>query len=120
MDIHERIRLFYMHLGELPPFQSHDHALAEIDRVLAQVEDEHSGVERDPSGMPVVTGGRMYPPHPAFAKECDIPGAVLYVQKGHFTYIGEKGAILIRNRKSKIVEFEKDGSDGRGIGHEPD
>src|SRR5947209_530801 len=113
MDIPERIRLFYRRLDELPPFQSHDHALAEIDRVLTQVEDEHSGVERDPSGMPAVTGGRMYSPHPAFAKECDIPGVVLYVQKGRLMCIGERGAILIRNRKSMIVEFEKEGSDGR-------
>jgi hypothetical protein len=99
----------------LPPFQSHDHALAEIDRVLTQVEDEHSGVERDPSGMPAVTAGRMYPPHPASAKECDLPGVVLYVQKGHFTYIGERGAVLICNRKTRTVEFEKERSDGGRI-----
>ena len=67
MDIYQRIALFYEQLEALPPFTSHDHALREISRVLTEVEDEHSGVPRDSSNMPQVTGGRMYPPHPVYA-----------------------------------------------------
>lgn len=115
MDIYQRIDLFYQRLEELPPFQSHDQALAPIDRVLTEIEDEHSGVERDASGVPMVTGGRMYPPNSMFATDCDLLGVTLYVQKGHFTYIAEWGAVLIRNRRTMNLEFEKKGSDGRGI-----
>jgi hypothetical protein len=115
MDIHERIALFYERIEALPAFTSHDHALAEISRVLTEVEDEHSGVPRDPSDMPAVTGGRMYPPHPSYAKQTDIQGVTLYVQKGHRTYIGDGGAILIVNRKTGAIEFQKADVDGGGV-----
>jgi hypothetical protein len=111
MDISQRLVLFYERLGALPPFESHDQALAEIWRVLTEIEDQFSGVLRDATDMPVLTDGRMYPPHRLYAKQCEIPGVTLYVQKGHWTYIGERGAVLIRNRKSGTVEFEKAGID---------
>jgi hypothetical protein len=115
VNIYERIALFYERLEALPAFTSHDHAMAEISRVLTEVEDEFSGVPRDPSDMPVVTGGRMYPPHPVYAKQTDIQGVTLYVQKGHRTYVGDGGAILINNRKTGEVEFQKSGIDGGGV-----
>ncbi len=115
MDIHQRIALFYARLEELPPFDSHDHALAEISRVLTEVEDEFSGVPRDPSDMPAVTGGRMYPPTRFYAKQTPVSGVILYVQKGHHTYIGDGGAILIINRKTGATEFEKCDCDGRKV-----
>ena len=115
MDVRERIALFYQRLGGLPAFESHDQALAEIARTLTEVEDEHSGVAREPSDMPVVTAGRMYPPVSAYARETDIPGVIKYTQKGHWTYISEDGAVLIVNRRTEKAEFEKPGSAGRRI-----
>ena len=115
MDIRQRLQELYRRLGELPPFASHDEALSEISRVLTAVEDEHSGVERDPTGMPKRTDGRMYPPVPAYAKQCDKPGVTLYVQTGHQTYIGDNGAVLIVNRRSGTTELDRPGQDGKGI-----
>jgi hypothetical protein len=68
MDIRERLQEFYRRLLELPPFASHDVAFAAISQVLTDVEDELSGVPRDPTEMPKRTDGRMYPPVPAYAK----------------------------------------------------
>jgi hypothetical protein len=115
MEIHERIALFYEQLEVLPPFVSHDHALQEIGRVLTEIEDQHSGVPRDLSDTPEVTGGRMYPPHALYAKQTDLPGVILYTQKGHRTYIGNGGAVLIINRRTGAVEFEKPGIGGERI-----
>lgn len=113
MDIKERLQVFLERLNALPPFTSHDEALAGIDRVLTAVEDELSGIARDSTGMPEVTDGRMYPPVLAYAKECDLPGVTLYVQKRHFTYISVTGAMLIVNRRTGSQEFEK--ADGNGM-----
>jgi hypothetical protein len=115
MDIYQRIALFYQRLGALPAFESHDQALAEIARVLTEVEDEHSCVPRDPSGMPAVTGGRMYPPVAAYARATDIQGVIMYAQKGHRTYISDDGAVLIVNKRTEAIEFEKPGRTGRRI-----
>ena len=65
--------------------------------------------------MPAVTGGRMYPPHPVFAKRTDVSGVTLSMQKGHRTYIGNGGAVLIINRKTEAVAFDKPGTDGERI-----
>ncbi len=115
MDIHQRIALFYQRLEASPAFASHEQALAEIARILTEVEDEHSGVPRDPSDMPVVTDGRMYPPVAAYARKTDLEGVILYTQKGHRTYISEDGAVLIVNRRTEKTEFEKAGRTGRRI-----
>ena len=115
MDIYQRIAIFYECLESLPSFTSHDHALEEIRRVLTEVEDRYSGVPRDPSDMPLVTAGRMYPPHPVYAKQMGVPGVISYTQKGHRTYIGEGGAVLITNRRTGAVEFEKPGIAGERI-----
>ena len=40
---------------------------------------------------------------------------ILYTQEGHRTYIGDGGAVLIINRKSGAVEFQKLGIDGERI-----
>ncbi len=78
--------LFFEQLAALPGFTSHDQALAEIGRVLTEVEDAHSGVARDPTDLPAVTGGRMYPPHPAYSEATEIKDVILYTQRRHQTY----------------------------------
>lgn len=115
MDMPQRLQLFYGRLGELPLFGSHDEALAEISRVLTEVEDAHSGVERDPTGMPKRSDGRMYPPVPAYAKQCDKPNVTLYVQTGHQTYIGANRAVLIVSRRTGESALDRPFQDGKGI-----
>ena len=112
MNIKERLQVFLERLNALPPFASHDEALAAIDRVMTAVEDELSGIARDPSGMPEVTGGRLYPPVSAYARDCDLPGVTRYVQKRHSTYISATGAVLIVDRTTGSNAFEK--ADGNG------
>ena len=112
MDIRERLPVFYERLNILPPFTSHDEALAAIDRVMTAVEDELSGIARDASGMPKFSDGRMYPPVPKYSRECALPGVTLYVQKQHHTYISDTGAVLIVSRRTGSKEFEK--ADGSG------
>jgi hypothetical protein len=115
VDIQQRLQEFYRRLDELPPFASHDEAFAEISRVLTEIEDEFSGVPRDPTGMPKKTDGRMYPPVSAYAKQCDLPDVVLYVQTGHQKYIGNNGAVLIVNRRTGIPVMDRPSQDGRRI-----
>jgi hypothetical protein len=115
MDIHQRLALFYEGIAALPAFSSHDQALAEISRLLTEIEDTHSGVPRDPTNLPVATDGRMYPPHPAYAKESGIDRVTLYTQKGHRTYIRDDGAVLIINRRTLAIEFEKASVNGGRI-----
>lgn len=112
MEIKERLQVFLERLNALPPFASHDEALAAIDRVMTAVEDELSGISRDSTGMPEFTDGRMYPPVSAYFKLCDLPGVTLYVQKQHLTYISDTGAVLIVSRRTGSKEFEK--ADGSG------
>jgi hypothetical protein len=115
MEIRRRLQEFYRRLGDLPPFASQEEALSEISRVLTEVEDELSGVPRDPTGMPTKSDGRMYPPIPAYAKQCDLPGVTLYVQTGHQTYIGANGAVLIVSRRTGAPELDRPGQDGGRI-----
>ena len=115
MDIYQRIAVFYERLKALPAFTSHSQALAEIARILTEVEDAYSGVARDPSDMPVVTDGRLYPPVSAYARKADVPDVIIYTQKGHRTHISDDGAILIVNRRTEKIEFEKPSSTGRRI-----
>ena len=115
MDIHERVVLFYERLSQLKAFASHDEALFEISRILTEIEDAHSGVPRDPSDIPLVTSGRMYPPHPAFAAKTELVDVFVYRQKGHLTYIRSDGAVLIANRRTRAIEFDKPGHTGERI-----
>ena len=115
MEIRQRLDLFFSKLDGLPPFESHNHALAEISRVMDEVEEEHSGVPRDLSGVPKRTDGRMYPPHPVYAKKTDLAGVTLYIQTGHQTFIGDGGAVLIINRRTGLMELDRPGSNGERI-----
>ena len=115
MGIRERLEVFFERLNALPPFGSHDEALAAIDRVMTAVEDELSGIARDPTGMPKFADGRMYPPVPNYSRDCEFPGVTMYVQKRHSTFISATGALFIVDRATGSIAFEKADCNGTRI-----
>lgn len=109
MTRRERLEIFFQRLLALPKLSSHDEALAALVQVLTEVEDEYASTPLNPTeAAPAETQGRMYPPHPNYEKDSDRPNMRLYVQKGHLTYIGCEGQILIVDRTSGAVVFTKD------------
>jgi hypothetical protein len=112
----ERLEEFYRRLGPAPAPAGHDEAWRLITRVLTEVEDDLSGVSRDPHPPPKPKDGRMYPP--MADKVFDVPGrpAVKRLRSaGHNILIGNNGAIEIRSLDGAI-EFTKAGADGRWVG----
>lgn len=108
MTKRERLAEFFRRLAALPKFCSHDEALTTIQEVFTAVEDEFSGVPRDPTtDTPEETQDRMYPPHPDYERLSDKPGFRRYDQLGHLTYIGDGGHVIFVDRRSKNTVYDK-------------
>ncbi len=111
----ERLKEFFRRLAAAPGARNRDEALELIDRVLNEVEDELSGIPRDPEPPPYRSTGRMYPPKTDSIR--DVPGKSLlkrFRSTAHNTFIGDNGAIEIRAIPDKF-EFSKPGADGRKV-----
>ncbi len=119
---HERVRLILKLLQASPPASSREEALALMDGVFRKVEDAHSGVPCEPYNPE-----RMYPP--TAEMEMPVEGRPFlrrYRHTGHYTLIGNNGAIQIRRflygtvdgkkkRVGEAVDFDKPGADGGRI-----
>lgn len=118
----ERLVLIYQHLTDAAPAKSRLEALALIQSVFREVEDNYSGAP-DELDHP----DRMHPP--VEDMEEDIPGdptTKRYRHKRHYTVIGDNGAFEMREflyalqdgKKRRVGErtgYSKLGSDGRGV-----
>jgi len=90
----------------MPGANNADDALADLNRTLDAVEDQFSGVPRNPS--PGETpDGRMYPAQ----ADNIMPGNGGYVvrSRGHVTTIGADGSIRVVDAASGQVVFTKPG-----------
>lgn len=108
MEKGERLAIFYERLREHPPVADEVEAREILAKLLEQVEDEFSGVLREPE-----SDARMYPPwddnRTVISKS---PRIVHFRSRGHRTYFRGDGAILIIDMKTKVEVFQKLGKDG--------
>lgn len=110
----ERLAEFLRRIGAAPPVTDADKAFRQLCDMLDEVEDEMSGTPNNPANWQV--DGRMYPPQED--RRIAVPGCPNvrgYRSRGHDTFIGDNGAIEIRDRFSGSILFTKPGADGKGV-----
>lgn len=109
LPLHERIRLLYERLQNAPPCRTADEALGLICVVLEAVEDEWSGVPRDPNPTKEFEG-RMYPPQ-GDSITLTGDGGKRVRTKGHQIFLEANGTITFKRLSNHTVEFVKQGAE---------
>lgn len=108
LSIGERLAIFYQRLAQSPPCETAGEALALVVATLEAVEDEFSGVPKNPNpGLKF--DGRMYPPQSDHIKP-QSDGSQIAQTKGHIVRLGADGSISIRERTSGQEQFTKQGA----------
>jgi hypothetical protein len=98
------------------PFSDGAVARAALERILREVENEHSGIPEDPNAhLAKTSDGRMYPPHDRFESRSGSPHISAFVQTGHRTFFGDNGAVRIERRSDGTAEIDIPGADGKTI-----
>src|SRR5690349_8343136 len=101
----ERIAEFLRRMNAAAPASSTSEGFDLITKTFIAVENEMAG-DDDP----------MFPPSGDFYYDVDgRDDLLLFRQAGHETIICTNGAILIRNRKTKVVSLDKPGHDGKKV-----
>ncbi len=111
----ERFAAFLERLRSAPAAATFDEAYQQLCAILIEVEDALTSIPYNPENWQ--TDGRMYPPQPDSMREVpERPTVKRFRSRGHNTFIGENGAILIQlvNPASEVV-FSKPGADGREV-----
>ncbi|MCK9923594.1 hypothetical protein MXD61_17250 [Frankia sp. AgPm24] len=105
LPLPERLQIFYQRLDELPPPTSAQEALEQLNATLEAVEDEHSGVPRNPDpGLKF--DGRMYPPRDDYiTRQPD--GGLVAITKGNRIEIGPTGETTILSRRSGETVYRR-------------
>lgn len=106
-----RLEEFMRRMQLAQPAASAPQALDLLSSTLKQVEDELSGIPPQPDQWQ--NDSRMYPPQPDHAR--DVEGRLdltRYRSRGHNTWIGANGAILIQTVHDEKIELDKQGADG--------
>lgn len=108
LSIPERLQEMYRRLdAQQPAPATAQDAFDRLCATLDAVEDEHSGVERDPN--PGLTfDGRMYPPREDFIDR-DGDGGIHASTKGNTIYAGPDGTLSISSRRSGQEVYRRDG-----------
>jgi hypothetical protein len=111
LSLPDRLSLLYQRLSELPPARTADEAFRQLAATLDQVEDEHSGVERNPNpGLKF--DGRMYPPREDFTERLP-DGGLRTTTKGNLIEISPGGTTDIYSRHTNNLLFRRPGIDAR-------
>jgi hypothetical protein len=109
LSLQERLALVYERLDKLPPVQKPEEAFKQLAATLDQVEDEFSGVPRNPDpGLKF--DGRMYPPREDFT-ERTADGGLQATTRGNIINIAPNGSMSILSRKSGEEVYRKPGAD---------
>jgi hypothetical protein len=110
----ERLQEIYRRLAQAPAAGTFTEMRRQLDDVLNEVEDQLSGVPFDPRRW--ATDGRLYPVQDDSVYDVDgQPRVMLLRARRSEIYIGDNGAIEIRDASSGGVEFNKPGADGHGV-----
>ncbi len=108
----DRLTEVFRRLEGLPAAASCEEARANLERVLDAVEDELSGVPKDPTRWQ--SDGRMYMPEADSEIRSPRAGVHKFRSRGHYVLFGSNGATLIQDLKGRTVH-ERSGADGRGV-----
>ena len=106
-SIPERLAIVYQRLAQAPPCASADEALALLVVILEAVEDEFSGVVKNPHST-LMRDGRMYAPqadHITLLPD----GSKIARSRRHEILLGTGGSFRFTEIASQKVEFEKEG-----------
>lgn len=111
LSLPDRLALLYHRLSELPPARTADEAFRQLAETLDQVEDEHSGVERNPNpGLKF--DGRMYPPREDFTERLP-DGGLRATTKGNLIEISPGGTTDIYSRHTNNLVYRRPGIDAQ-------
>jgi hypothetical protein len=109
-----RLQEVYRRLAGAPEARTFAEMRRQLDDVLNEVEDQLSGVPYEPRRW--ATDGRLYPVQDDNVYDVEgHPRVTLLRARRSEVYIGDNGAIEIRDAASGAVEFSKVGADGRGV-----
>lgn len=109
-----RLQEVYRRLAQAPAARTFTEMRRQMDDVLNAVEDQMSGVPYDPRRW--LTDGRLYPVQDDNLYEVEgHPRVTLLRARRNEIYIGDNGAIEVRNADTGAVEFRKAGADGLGV-----
>jgi hypothetical protein len=105
--------IYFERLKNAPTANSAEEAIDLIAKTLDQVEDEFSGIPKNPSPS-LEPDGRMYPPQADYTvANPDIPGGYIQTTRGHKIYINPDGSIrmVVRTDRPNAgrVDLEKPG-----------
>ncbi len=95
----------YHRLNELPPATSAYEALVQLNATLEAVEDEFSGVPKNPN-PDLKFDGRMYPPREDFIRHAP-DGGLIALTKGNRIEISPTGSITIYSRRTNEVVYSR-------------
>lgn len=104
----ERLALLYERLDQLPPAPNADEAFRQLAETLDDVEDEFSGVPKNPDpGLKF--DGRMYPPREDFTTRTE-DGGLQATTRGNIINISPDGTMSILSRRSGEEVYRKAGA----------
>lgn len=108
LSLQERLALVYQRLDQLPPATNADEAFKQLATTLDQVEDDYSGVPKNPDpGLKF--DGRMYPPREDFT-ERTADGGIRATTRGNQIEISPDGTTSILSRKTGEEVYRKLGA----------
>lgn len=107
MSRSERLGEVFRRLDDGPGTSNADDAMSQMHRTLDEVEDELSGIPRNPNPG-LESNGRMYPPQ-ADRTVRSPDGSITTTSKGHTTDFGPDGSITVRNRANGDVVYRRGG-----------
>lgn len=109
LSLPDRLKKLYERLDQLPPARNADEAFQQLATTLDQVEDEYSGVPRDPNpGLKF--DGRMYPPREDFTERTE-DGGLRATTRGNQINISPDGTTSILSRRSGEEVYRRAGAE---------
>jgi hypothetical protein len=112
----QRLQIFFERLQVALPADSAEKALELLATTLNCVEDEFSGIKNRPESWQ--SDARMYPPQlDSRVKNPQSRSTWKFRNKGHYTFIGNNGAIRIETVEGDLL-FQKAGHDGLFVDEE--
>lgn len=108
LKLGERLALVYERLDQMPPPTTAQEAFDRLNTVLDQVEDEHSGVPKNPNpGLKF--DGRMYSPREDFT-ERTADGRILAATKGNTIEAHPDGTLAVNSRRTGEPVYHRQGA----------
>ncbi|NEA30600.1 hypothetical protein [Streptomyces sp. SID13031] len=108
LSLPERLALVYERLDQLPPARTASEAFTQLATTLDEVEEQYSGVPRDPNpGLKF--DGRMYPPREDFT-ERTADGGLRATTRGNQIDISPDGTTSILSRKTGDEVYRRPGA----------